>query len=97
DDDESGKHFVERFNAEVFKQHLKQGIDRPQEHAIKFALHDVGVAKLVEVHTEHVEQAEGDEREAEKEQQLFKAPVRQAGNPLEQHDHKSQGEEGRCE
>src|SRR5437773_2140957 len=41
--------FLQGFQAEIFKQHLKQRVQWAQEHPVKLSFHDIGVAELIEV------------------------------------------------
>src|SRR5271157_6003644 len=84
--------FLQRFDAEGVKDHLKQGREGAQEDAVELSFHDVGGAEFVEVQRENVEEAERDEREAVEKDDFFHAPVGERWDLLEQNVNKSERE-----
>src|ERR1700758_464151 len=91
----SGDHFLERFDAKSFEQHLKERGDRTQQHTIEFSFDDVVVAEVVEIKADDVEQTIGDLCEAPEEDDFFQPPAGQLRGFLKQDDDEAE-RENRC-
>ena len=99
DNPQPGESFKKGFNAEILKEHLEKRIDRPEQDAVEFSFHDVGVTEFIEVQAQDVEQAEGDEREAVEKNNLPEAPAAQIHFPkqdIDKHKCKNSRRCARC-
>lgn len=92
--EKAGGNLVQRFDAEIFEQDLKERGNWAQEDAVEFSFDDVVVSEIVEVEANDIEQAVGNQREAPEKENFFEAPAGQLGRIAKKHDHKSQGENG---
>ena len=66
--------FLDRLNAECFKEHLEKGRHGPKQNAIEFAFNDVVVPELIQVQADDIEESIGDQRKTIQEQNFFEAP-----------------------
>ena len=68
---------------------------RPQQDAVKPALDNVNVPELVKVPTDDVEHSKRDQGEAVEKEDFVERPVLQLGNLGEEHEHKTESQNGR--
>ena len=84
--------FLHGLDAKRLEQHLEEGRDGAQQHAVKFAFDDVCVAEVVEIEADDVEDAVGNERKAVEEENFLEAPSGELGRFLKKNDDEEQRE-----
>src|SRR5437867_12297303 len=89
DRDQPDNNLLYGFQTETLEKDLEERVNGAEEHAVKFPFDDIGIAKVVQVQADNVEQSHRNQREAVDEQDLFEFPTLEARNTGKQNQHES--------